>query len=174
MLWMCALFILIFSVYSSLRLHVMFDIDISSLLNVLAYWRQKCINIIGDKKCVVFFNCFTSIKLIVDRSPPNHASRLLVSRQFPSSIEKYNTVCLQSANIFSRLEMLNITCKRSELYIENSVFWWAQMTLCVMPLRNFPPYIGPYVNSCGPTFGLSIQHIFIYNKLTYSVQCVFD
>ena len=67
--------------------------------------------------------------------------------------------------------MSNITCMQSELY---SVFRSAQMTLCVMPLRNFPPYIWPYVNSCGPTFGLSIQHIFVSNKLTYSVQSVFD
>ena len=34
-------------------------------------------------------------------------------------------------------------------------FWLAQMTLCVMTLCNFPPFIRPNVISGGPTNGLS-------------------
>jgi len=53
---------------------------------------------------------------------------------------------------------LNIACTHNEWYKEGSVFWLVQITLCFMPLHNFPTFIGTNVISGGPTFkGLSIH-----------------
>jgi len=35
----------------------------------------------------------------------------------------------------------NVACARSQWYMKDSVFWLAQMTLCVVMLRNFPPFV---------------------------------
>ena len=50
--------------------------------------------------------------------------------------------------------MLNIAYTRCQRNKRNSVFWLAKMTLCVMTLRNFQPFVAPNVNSDGPTNGL--------------------
>ena len=35
----------------------------------------------------------------------------------------------------------NVVCARSQWYMKDSVFWSAQMTLCVVMLRNYPPFV---------------------------------
>jgi len=53
--------------------------------------------------------------------------------------------------------MSNIACARCQRYTNDSVFWLAQMTLCIVTSRNFPPFVEPNVKSDGPTSGLSIR-----------------
>jgi len=50
------------------------------------------------------------------------------------------------------LSVANVTQKILDL-----VFSLAQMTLCVMTLRNFPPFVGPNVISDVPQTGTSIS-----------------
>jgi len=38
--------------------------------------------------------------------------------------------------------MANAACSRSQRYTHDSVFWLAHVPVCVMPLRNFPLFVG--------------------------------
>ena len=45
----------------------------------------------------------------------------------------------------------NSACPHSQLNTKDSVFWFAQMTLCDMTISNFPYFVEPNVISGGPT-----------------------
>jgi len=37
----------------------------------------------------------------------------------------------------------NVACVRYQWYTNDPVFWLAQLMLCIMTGRNFPPFVGP-------------------------------
>jgi len=56
----------------------------------------------------------------------------------------------------------NFACACSQRYTKDSVIWLAQMTLCVVMLCKFPPFVEPDVILDGLTNRLSICYLLAY------------
>ena len=69
-----------------------------------------------------------------------------------------------------KLVMSNIACVHTPWFTKNSVFWLAQMTLCIMALHNFLRFIGPNTISGDLTYRLWIgQFMFCKNNQCKSI-----
>jgi len=69
---------------------------------------------------------------------------------------------------------LRTYCARSQQYTKDSIFRLAQMTLCVITLDKFPPFVRPNVISDGPTNGFSIHQFFLMGQVCHSATNMND
>jgi len=56
-------------------------------------------------------------------------------------------------------DVSNSECAYCQRNTNDLTILLAQMTLCIMMLRNFPPFIRPSLISDGPTNGMSIRQL---------------
>jgi len=60
----------------------------------------------------------------------------------------------------------NIACAGCQRNTEDSIFWLAQVMLCLKMLHNFQSFIGTNAISDGPTNGISIHQSYFLNTHT--------